>query len=110
MLAERPNVLLQRRIPLCIVTSVAKALICNERDLGINDNLPVLWQMNDHVRVISLAFLIDDDLLDRIFPPPHKSRLLEQVFKNQLAPATLSLCLTFERSREVLRFLPDRLF
>ena len=61
--------LLQCRLALCIGFAGHKALVCNKRDLRVDDQTPLFRQVDDNVEKLALAFVRDRRILrDEVRP------------------------------------------
>ncbi|MCY1301051.1 hypothetical protein D9M70_506400 [compost metagenome] len=96
----------KRHASLSIVLGIDVTGVRVERDLGIDDQVLALRQVNDHIGALAIDFTGEADLPLEVLAVD-QAGALQDILQNQLAPIALRLLLPFQRCSEVLSLLGD---
>ena len=97
----------QGNAALAVVLAVDVAGIGIERHLGVDDQVLVLGQIDQHVRTLALTLAIGDaDLALEVFAGD-QTGALQHILQDQFTPVALGLFLATQGGTQVMGFLGD---
>ncbi|MDT4817547.1 hypothetical protein FQZ97_506260 [compost metagenome] len=106
--AQRQHVLLQRQLAHRLVLGGNQLLVGGQADLGVDHHLLVARQLDQHVRLETLAVAGTQADLGVVFAALLQPGVLEDPLEHQLAPVALGL-LPLERAAEAGRLVAQAL-
>ncbi len=82
-------------------------LVVNQGDLGVDDQVALAGQVDDHIRLSSLAVLARIVLLGMVFVPGAQAGGLQNPLQDQLSPSALRFTRPPQRAGQVVGLLGE---
>ena len=105
MVAHRGDVLLERHRLLQLVIGVVPALVGGQRHLGVDDDVLLLRQVDNHVGLVALALLHLDIDLGVVLVALAQAAFAEDPRQHHFTPVALLLAVTLEGAGQRRRLL-----